>query len=205
MSYGAIYNQKLNLPKLSNPASSENIAYGYQGYDQDGEIVTGNVPIQDMNQIIDLTYQNATYNIQNGFYTRGGVRANIPNLIPSNVKEGVNAGGAVGTATPSNLINVIIDASSSGSTYGRVVFTNSWGRTYNLSVGSSTEIRTCQTESGYIAYLHWYNFERSTRVSVSPRDDVAIINENTYGNGDKTSSFIFIPNSTQNITINFYY
>ncbi|WP_454053425.1 phage tail protein [Clostridium sp. Marseille-Q7071] len=44
-----------------------------------------------------LTTQGGQYNLPNGYYSGGYVKAQFPNLISSNIKNGINIGGVVGS------------------------------------------------------------------------------------------------------------
>ncbi len=43
-----------------------------------------------------LTTQGGQYNLPSGYYSGGYVKAQLPNLIPENIKKGINVGGIVG-------------------------------------------------------------------------------------------------------------
>nr|WP_313884813.1 phage tail protein [Clostridium argentinense] len=56
-----------------------------------------------------LTTQGGQYNLPSGYYSGGYVKAQFSNLIASNIKEGINIGGVIGTLASNNAYIQKID------------------------------------------------------------------------------------------------
>ncbi len=54
-----------------------------------------------------LTTQGGQYNLPSGYYSGGYVKAQFLNLVPENIKLGVNIGGVVGTLIESPTIKIV--------------------------------------------------------------------------------------------------
>lgn len=81
-----------------------------------------------------LTTQGGQYNLPSGYYSGGYVKAQFPNLIASNIKEGINIGGVVGTLMPNNAYIQKIDIDMSKTIN---VWSDNYYKTEYYSIGAT--------------------------------------------------------------------
>ncbi len=80
-----------------------------------------------------ITTQGGQYNLPSGYYSGGYVKAQFPNLVASNIKEGVNIGGILGNLVPNKFsmhkISIAREASIDMRADGRWV-----GNTFSVNI-----------------------------------------------------------------------
>ncbi len=93
--------------KFSGTAIANDVLSGKTFINSSGNVVTGNMTNQGAASQALIT-QGQQYTIPSGYHNGSGkVTANISNLVASNIKNGVNVGGVVGTV-PEAYINTNI-------------------------------------------------------------------------------------------------
>ena len=104
----------VRLPELTNPAGAAQILSGYEAINADGEAVTGTIPSQGAQTITPGT---SAKTIAAGRYLSGAQTiAGDADLVPGNIKSGVNIFGVSGSYEGAAPITEDISESATTST-----------------------------------------------------------------------------------------
>ena len=133
------------LPELTNPGTADDLLFGKELIDADGNIVTGNIPTKTATTITPSTSEQTA--VDTGVYTTGEIKvAGDVNLISANIKNGVSIFGITGTFEDNSdkLINRSITEciNNDVTTIGSYVF-------YNCRSLTSVSFPVCTSIGGY--------------------------------------------------------